>query len=101
FHHLFLAGDLELLLAAPAPNHALFSLKVLEVWRDSLHVFLFQAAALIGYGQSAGLPWSYYPLALLCALLLTVGASALGALLTLGLARVRFGESVLGLSRLL
>ncbi|HEV7664570.1 MAG TPA: hypothetical protein VGQ62_13610, partial [Chloroflexota bacterium] len=101
FHHLFLAGDLELLLSAPVPSRSLFWLKVLEVWRDSLHVLLFQGAALFGYGQSLGLPWTYYPLAFVCGIVLTIGASALGTLLTLGLARVRFGEPVLGLSRLL
>jgi hypothetical protein len=99
FHHLFLAADLELLLAAPVPNRSFFWLKVLEIWRDSFHVLLFQAAALLGFGQTLGSPPSYYPLALLCGVGLTVSAAALGALVTLLLARVRFGESVLGLSR--
>ena len=101
FHHLFLAGDLELLLVAPVPPRSLFWLKVLEIWRDSLHVLLFQAAALYGFGQSLHLPFEYYLVALVVGLLFTVGASALGATLTLGLARVRFGDSILGMSRLL
>ena len=42
FHHLFLAGDLELLLVAPVPMRSLFWLKILEIWRDSVHVWLFQ-----------------------------------------------------------
>jgi len=50
FHHLFLAGDLELLLVAPVPMRSLFWLKVVEIWRDSVHVLLFQAAALFGFG---------------------------------------------------
>src|SRR3954471_2861910 len=38
FHHLFLGSDLELLLAAPLPARSLFWLKVLEIWRDAIHV---------------------------------------------------------------
>ena len=101
FHHLFLAGDLELLLAAPVPARSLFWLKVFEIWRDSLHVLLFQAAALYGFGQTLRLPGSYYFLAALVGLSLTLAATAIGATVTLALARVRFGESILGLSRLL
>src|SRR5438132_2609864 len=101
FHHLFLAGDLELLLVTPVPARGLFGLKVLEIWRDSLHVLLFQAAALYAFGQALHLPISYYAKALVAGALLTLAASALGATLTLALARLRFGESILGLSRLL
>jgi hypothetical protein len=101
FHHLFLAGDLELLLAAPVPMRSLFWLKVLEIWRDSLHVLLFQSAALFGFGQSLRLPLAYYGLAVLVGVSLTLASTALGAMLTLALARVRFGASVLGLSRIL
>ena len=101
FHHLFLGSDLELLLAAPVPGRSLFWLKVLEIWRDSVHVLLFQAAVLIGYGRSLHVSWTYYPLALLTGVVLTVGAAAAGALLTLVLARVRFGESLLGVARVL
>lgn len=101
FHHLFLAGDLELLLVAPVPTRSLFWLKVFEVWRDSVHVLLFQAAALYGFGQTLRLPGSYYFLALVVGLGVTLAASAIGATITLALARVRFGESILGASRLL
>src|SRR5436190_818087 len=101
FHNLFLAGDLELLMVTPVPPRSFFGLKVLEIWRDSLHVILFQAAALYGFGQSLALPLSYYVSAVLVGLLLTMGACALGAMFTLGLARFRFGESILGVSRLL
>jgi hypothetical protein len=101
FHHLFLAGDLELLLAAPVPFWSLFGLKTVEVWRHSLHVLLFGATALFAFGLSLGLPFSYYPAAALVGLVMSLAASALGATISLALARVRFGESVLGLSRLL
>jgi ABC-2 type transport system permease protein len=101
FHHLFLAGDLELLLVAPVPARSLFWLKVVEIWRDSLHVLLFQAAALYGFGQMLHLPPTYYVLAVIVGLALTLAATAMGATVTLALARVRFGESILGLSRLL
>jgi hypothetical protein len=100
FHHLFLAGDLELLLVAPLPMRSIFWLKVLEIWRDSVHVLLFQAAALYGFGQSLRLPPTYYGLAVLVGLGLTLAATTLGVMLTLGLARVRFGDSVLRLSRI-
>src|SRR5579872_185802 len=40
FHHLFMAGDLEMLLVAPVPPSSLFGLKILEIWRDSLHVIV-------------------------------------------------------------
>jgi ABC-2 type transport system permease protein len=101
FHHLFLASDLELLLAAPVPPQSLFWLKVIEIWRDSIHVLLFQGAALYGYGQTLRLPPTYYALAVVVGVSLTLAASAVGATLTLVLARVRFGDSVLGLSRVL
>ena len=101
FHHLFLAGDMELLLAAPVLSRSLLWLKVLEIWRDSVHVVVFQGAALIGFGQALRLPPSYYPLALATGLAFTLAASGCGAAVTLGLARVRFGESILGVSRVL
>jgi ABC-2 type transport system permease protein len=100
FHHLFLASDLELLLAAPIPARSLFWLKVFEIWRDSLHVLLFESAALYGFGQTLRLPAAYYFLAVLVGISVTLAATAVGATITLGLARVRFGESILGLSRL-
>jgi hypothetical protein len=101
FHHLFMAGDLELLLVAPVRARSLMWLKIVEIWRDSLHVLLFQGAALFGYGQILHMPLFYYPLALVTGVALTLAASAVGAMLTLALARIRFGESVLGVSRVL
>jgi hypothetical protein len=101
FHHLFLAGDLELLMASPVPPRSLFGLKIFEIWRDSLHVIIFQCAALYGFGRSLNLAWPYFVAAAVVGLVLTVAASALGAILTLALVRIRFGESILGLSRLL
>jgi hypothetical protein len=101
FHHLFLAGDLELLMVAPVPRWSLFGLKIVEIWRDSLHVLLFQGTALFGYGLALHMPPLYYGLALGVGLVLTLASSALAATLTLGLARVRFGDAVLGASRLM
>jgi hypothetical protein len=101
FHHLFLAGDLELLMATPVSAPSLFSLKILEIWRDSLHVILFQCAALFGFGRALHLPPTYFVVAFVVGIVITMAASATGAILTLGLTRVRFGESILGLSRLL
>jgi hypothetical protein len=101
FHHLFLAGDLELLMATPVPPRSLFGLKIFEIWRDSLHVILFQGAALYGFGRSLNLGPAYFAAAVVVGLILTIATSALGAILTLAMIRVRFGESILGLSRLL
>jgi hypothetical protein len=101
FHHLFMAGDLELLLAAPVRARSLMWLKVVEIWRDSLHVLLFQGAALFGFGQTLHMPIVYYPLALVTGIGLMLAASAVGAMLTLVLARIHFGESILGASRVL
>ncbi len=101
FHHLFLAGDLELLMVSPITPASLFGLKTLEIWRDSVHVIVFQAAALYGFGQALNLPPAYYAAALATGLVLTLSATAVGAMVTLALARIRFGESILGLSRLL
>ncbi len=99
FHHLFLASDLELLLATPVPRRSLFWLKILEIWRDSLHVLLLQGAALYGFGQALRLTPAHYALAVVVGISVTLAATAIGATLTLGLAHVRFGQSILGLSR--
>ena len=101
FHHLFAAGDLELLLVAPVPGRSFLWLKILEIWRDSLHVMLFVGAALYGFGQALHLPPTYYLAAMLVGPLLTVAASGLGLMIALGLARIRFGETVLILGRIL
>ena len=101
YHYLFFAGDVELLLVTPLPSMSLFGLKVFEIWRTSLHIILFEGAALYGFGQALQMPPTYYVLAVVVALVLTLAASAVGATLTLALARVRFGESILGFSRIL
>jgi hypothetical protein len=100
FHHLFLSADEELLLAAPLTARDLFVMKLLETWRDGLHIVLFLGAALIGFGLAMRLGTSYFALALVVAIGLTFAATVLGTSLTLLLAQVRFGGSVLGVSRL-
>jgi ABC-2 type transport system permease protein len=101
FHHLFMAADEELLLAGPIPTRDLYALKLLEIWRDGIHIVLFLAAALIGYGAALRLPLPYFGTAVVLALLLTLGGTLAGMCLTLLLAHVRFGGSLLGMSRLL
>src|SRR5205823_2111747 len=81
-------------------SRSLFWLKVVESWRDSVHVGLFQAAALVGYGLALHLPPTYYVLAICIGLLLTLAISTVAAGLTLVLAHVRFGDSLLGVSRI-
>ena len=63
FHHLFMAGDQELLMAAPVRLRDLFALKVVETWRDGLHVVFLQIATLIGFGLALRLPPTYHVLA--------------------------------------
>lgn len=101
FHHLFAAGDLELLLVAPVPLRSLLGLKIMEIWRDSVHVLLFEAAALYGFGQGLRLPPTYYVTAAFVGLPLALTASALGAMIALGVARLRFGGTVLVVGRIL
>jgi Putative ATP-binding cassette len=100
FHHLFLAADQELMLAAPIRLRDLFILKVLETWRDGVHIALFQMAALVGFGFALHMPATYFITAIGLVLLLTCAASTVGAVVTLLLARVRFGASLMGASRL-
>jgi hypothetical protein len=101
FHHLFVAADAELLLATPVPRRDLFVLMLLETWRDCIHVVLFLIAALIGFGLALRLPWAYYMTAVVVAVGLTFVATTAGTTLTLLLARVRFGASLMGITRLL
>ncbi|HET6316800.1 MAG TPA: hypothetical protein VFG86_10095, partial [Chloroflexota bacterium] len=101
FHNLFMSADEELLLAAPVRLRDLFALKMFETWRDGIHVLFFEAAALVGYGLALRQPWPYFVAAMLVALLLTVGATIVGTSLTLILAGVRYGNSLLSISRVL
>jgi Putative ATP-binding cassette len=101
FHHLFLSADEELLLAAPVRLRDLFALKLFETWRDSIHILLFAGAALFGYGVALHQPVAFFVAAIAVAIVLTFGATVVGASLTLLVARVRYGDSLLGVSRLL
>ncbi len=101
FHHLFMAADAELLLATPVPRRDLFVLMLLETWRDCIHVVLFLLAALIGFGFALRLSLTYYVVAVVLAVGLTFVATTAGTTLTLLLARVRFGASLMGLARLI
>src|SRR5262249_32487179 len=79
----------------------LFALKVLETWRDSVHVVLFEMAALCGFGLATGKPAIYFVAAAVLTLLLTLAGSLAGMLLTLAVARIRYGGAFLGVTRLL
>jgi ABC-2 type transport system permease protein len=101
FHHLFMAADHELLLAAPVRPRDLFGLKVFETWRDGSHIVLFTIATLVGFGVALRMPLSYFASAIAIAVVLTFAATVAGTSLTLVMARVRFGGPLLGASRLL
>ncbi|MBI2760342.1 MAG: hypothetical protein HYX51_02810 [Chloroflexi bacterium] len=62
-HHLYLASDLDLLLAAPVPLRSLFLLKLTESSLLGGLAWPVQIAALTGYGLAIGLPWTWYALA--------------------------------------
>jgi ABC-2 type transport system permease protein len=62
-HHLYLASDLDLLLAAPVPLRSLFLLKLTESSLLGGLAWPVQVAALTGYGLAMELPWSWYALA--------------------------------------
>lgn len=100
-HHLFLAPDLDLLLVAPLSPRDLFGLKVLETWRDSLHVVLFTIVALSAYGQTQGREATYYLAAVLVAVLLTLGTSGLGVGLTTLVGRLSPSRPLVAVMRLL
>ncbi len=100
FHHLFLSADEELLLAAPVHLRDLFLLKVFETWRDGIHILLFVSAALIGYGAARHQPPQFFAAAIAVAVALTFSGTVVGISLTLLLARIRYGDSLLGVSRL-
>jgi ABC-2 type transport system permease protein len=89
FSTLFLADDLPLLAVAPVPTGRLFVARLADTWLQSswmMLVFALPILAACGPVLGAGLPFYLtLPLALLP---LTLLCSALGALLTLGLARL-------------
>jgi len=75
---LYLASDLELLLAAPIPPLSIYLLKLLEGLQSMALPALLALASLIAYGVAIGGAWPYYVLVLcgyLCLLALIAATS--------------------------
>lgn len=86
---LYLAGDMEFLLTAPLPIHAVFLAKLLQaILPNFALICLFSLPVLYGLGASAGYNVLYYPLVLVVLVALALAAAGLSALLVLGVVRV-------------
>ena len=86
-HHLYLAGDLELLLIAPVPSWNVFAYKLLQCSRSTWLPALLSAGLLLALGVGQSAPPAYYLLALLLVVQLTLWATGLTILAVLLLGR--------------
>ncbi len=87
--NLYLSRDMEMLLAAPIPMRAVFISKFITgLTFIYFLLFGFGLPYLIGTGIGLGYHWSYYPIAVLTLLTLPLIPSGIGALITIGLARL-------------
>ncbi len=86
---LYLAGDMDFLLASPVPIRAVFITKLLQAVLPNFGLFaLFGLPILYGLGVSAGYNLIYYPLVVLLMAALTLTAAALAALLVMAVVRI-------------
>jgi hypothetical protein len=98
---LYLAGDMEFLLAAPIPPRAVFVTKLVQaVLPNFLFMCLFNLPALIGLGIVQGYNVSYFvmaPVTLVLLMLAGAGISAVGVMGVVRLVPARRVAEVLGL----
>jgi len=98
---LYLAGDMEFLLAAPVPVRAVFVAKLIQaVLPNFLFMCLFNFPALIGLGLAQSYNITYFvmlPVALVLLMLAGAGISAIGVILVVRLVPARRVAEVLGL----
>lgn len=86
---LYLAGDMDFLLATPVPARAVFITKLLQAAQPNLLLFsLLMLPLLWGLGSAYGYPALYYPLAPILLILHMLGAVSLSALLVMAVARI-------------
>ena len=86
---LYLAGDMDFLLAAPVPIRAVFITKLLQAVLPNFGLFaLFGLPVLYGLGISAGYKIAYYPLVVLVMIALTLAAAGLSSLLVMAVVRI-------------
>ena len=98
---LYLAGDMEFLLAAPIPPRAVFVTKLVQaVLPNFLFMCLFNLPALIGLGIALGYNIAYFvmvPVTLVLLMLAGAGLAALGVMLVVRMVPARRVAEVLGL----
>ena len=86
---LYLANDMDFLLAAPIPIRAVFVSKLLQAILPNLALIsLFSLPLLVGLGLARGYNLLYYPLLVVVILSLALAAAGLGALLVMGIVRI-------------
>jgi len=86
---LYLAGDMDFLLAAPVPIRAVFLSKLLQAIVPNLALIsLLVLPVLFGLGSAEGFDVLYYPLVILSLLALALAAAGLAGMLVMGVVHV-------------
>ncbi|RPI31869.1 MAG: hypothetical protein EHM70_10405 [Chloroflexota bacterium] len=86
---LYLAGDMDFLLASPVPIRAVFVAKLLQAILPNFTIIvLFGLPVLYGLGASGGYNFLYYPLVLVVMAMLALAASGLSGLLVMAVVRI-------------
>ncbi|MBP1702230.1 MAG: hypothetical protein H6Q38_1337 [Chloroflexi bacterium] len=86
---LYLAKDMDFLLAAPVPIRAVFIAKLLQAILPNLGLIsLFALPVLFGLGVSAGYSWLYYPMVVITLAALALAAAGISSLLVIGVVRL-------------
>lgn len=86
---LYLSGDMDMLLVAPVPMRAVFTVKFFGgLLLPYFLLFALVGPVLLGYGAGMDYGWLYYIVTLLILLLLPLLPAGLGALLVMAVVRV-------------
>ncbi|MDR3577335.1 MAG: hypothetical protein P4L50_26025 [Anaerolineaceae bacterium] len=86
---LYLAGDMDFLLAAPIPIHAVFITKLLQAILPNFGLIcLFSLPLLFGLGASGNYNFLYYPLVVIVLAAMALSAASLSALLVMLIVRI-------------
>ncbi|HLC35273.1 MAG TPA: hypothetical protein VJJ70_09810 [Anaerolineales bacterium] len=86
---LYLARDMDFLMAAPIPVRAVFISKLIQaILPNFVLLCLFGLPVLFGLGASAGYHVMFYPLVVLLLVCMTLAAAGLSAVLVMGVVRL-------------
>jgi ABC-2 type transport system permease protein len=86
---LYLAGDMDFLLAAPVPIRAVFVTKQLQAILPNFGLIaLFALPVLFGLGAAGGYFFLYYPLVVIVLVMLALAAAGVSSLLVMGVVRI-------------